>query len=70
MAYIIQIDEYREARKVLQAGSAPVVAHALGWLSDEWQRIVEVRANRGMWLARFFAAPEKWTQIDGLKIRK
>ncbi len=62
--------EYRDARKALIGGTAPVVAHGMGWPDDEWQRVTEVKASQGAWFARFFASSEKWTQIDGLEVRK
>lgn len=66
----IEVSEYKEAKKVLTGGSAPVVAHGMGWPDDEWQRVTEVKASQGAWFARFFASSEKWTQIDGLEVRK
>ena len=66
--FIIEVETYSEARKVLLGGTRPVVAHGMGWPDDDWQRVCEVKAIHGAFFARFFA-DGKWTQIDGLEIR-
>lgn len=68
--HMVEIEQYREARKVLIGGTAVVVAHDAG--SDDsrkWHRVVEVKAMHGAFLARFMSDPDKWTQIDGLEVR-
>lgn len=62
--------EYRDARKALIGGTRPVVAHGMGWPEDDWQRVCEVKTVHGEFFARFFSTSAKWTQIDGLEVRR
>jgi hypothetical protein len=67
----IEISEYKEARKALLGGTAPVMAHRKDSVNvDNWFRAVEVKAARGTFLARSIHVPETWVQIDGLEVRK
>lgn len=75
--FIIEVDTYREARKVLLGGTRPVVAHGMGWPDGDWQRVSEVKAMHGAFFARFLNTrgpnkdfgSDRWTQIDGLELR-
>lgn len=66
---MITAADFRDAKKALLGGTAPVCAHGMDWPQDEWKRVLELKAAHGAFFARFFA-PEQWTQIDGLEIRK
>jgi hypothetical protein len=67
---VIEYDEYKEARKVLLGGTAPVMAHVIDGSQDDWERVIEVKAIHGGFLARFFSNSDRWTRIDGLEVRK
>lgn len=63
---MITDQDYRLARRNLIGGASVILAHGIGWLEDEWQRIVQIKIKAGGYFGKMLASGE-WVEIDQLR---